>query len=63
MSRNERPLILAANAWWRAYRPCDYDQKDHLANPTVNTIGKTEARLAQVVADRILENSRARGRK
>jgi hypothetical protein len=51
---SDRPIILAAIAWWRSRRPCSYNQEDHLRNPLVNTTTNAEKRLARVVANRIL---------
>lgn len=40
----------AALNWWRSKRPVAYDQKQHLAQPRVNTSGAAEKRLANAVA-------------
>jgi hypothetical protein len=40
----------AALNWWRRKRPVAYDQRQHLANPRVNTVTAAETRLANAVA-------------
>lgn len=44
------PLELAAVAWWRRRCPVVYTQAEHLADPTVGTLGDAERRLARAVA-------------
>jgi len=51
--KSERPLILAAMAWWRSKCPVGFDQKQHLENPTINTYTEAEKRLARVIAERM----------
>jgi hypothetical protein len=36
--------------WWRSLRPYAYSQRQHLANPLVNTMSAAEKRLANAVA-------------
>jgi hypothetical protein len=50
---DERALVLAAYAWWRAKRPCSFDEETHLKNPIVNMIGPEEKLLAHVIAYKI----------
>jgi len=41
----------AAIQWWRSRRPQAFNLREHLANPTVNTIGSSERELAKAVAN------------
>ena len=39
----------AAKEWWRGKRPISYTRKKHLNNPTINTVGEAEKKLAEAV--------------
>lgn len=60
MTKTEREVFLAANAWWCELRPLEYGAAEHAGNPTVNTRTPAEKRLAAAVAN---AQSTARPRK
>lgn len=43
-------IAAAAESWWRGKRPLKWGPKDHMASPTVNTVGPRERHLAEAVA-------------
>ena len=57
------PLEEAALAWWRTKRPLDWDENQHLKNPTINTTTHDEARLARSVARTLRTRGKGRTQK
>ncbi len=49
-TNEEQALADAALVWWIGHRPVSYGEREHLANPTVNTATATESALAKCVA-------------
>lgn len=50
MKKHEEKLIKAALRWWKAHRPSDWDEKEHLLTPGVNTFRVSEYSLGYAVA-------------
>ena len=54
MTRREREdtaaVVQAAVWWWRTKRPMGWTQRQHLANPDVNTTTTAQSHLAYTVA-------------
>ena len=40
-------LIQKAIAWWRARKPCDWTEAQHLGNPTINCYTDWDRALAR----------------
>ncbi len=43
-------LLAVSRKWWEGLRPVDWDIRQHLANPTVNTSSDAETELADAIA-------------
>lgn len=50
MTKQEKAVLAAAKAWWKGRRPADWDLNQHLSNPSADTIGDKERRLARAVS-------------
>lgn len=46
-------VIQAALAWWENLRPVGWGLRQHLDNPTINTMSKSECELAKRVANAV----------
>ena len=53
-------VVDAAMRWWRFRRPMVFSLKDHLENPTINTIDSVERDLANACAKIQKEKRRVR---
>ena len=44
-------IVEAAMAWWRGRRPLEYSLRQHLSNPTINTMNDSERKLARACGE------------
>lgn len=52
-------LFEAAKAWWIVHRPATFTEAEHLSNPTINTNGAEEHKLARSVTVLLKESWRS----
>lgn len=51
-------VLKAAVRWWKGKCPIRFTEKEHLANPTINTVTEGERKLAAAVAEWVKESKR-----
>jgi hypothetical protein len=51
MKTNIDWIVQYACEWWLGKRPTRFSVKDHLLNPTINTVSDRERNLAESVAE------------
>ena len=46
-----RAVVEAAEAWWLAHRPLEWDEEQHRATPRVNCATPTQVALADAISN------------